>query len=249
MVIRDQVLPCSVRIIVASDQPIARAALRCLLSAQATIDVTAEVGFEDALEHIRTQLPQVLVLHFGRSDSAVLKLIQRVRKEVPSTAIVALTYTAEQAYVRPVLMAGAAGYVLVGSQPDDLLKAIRQASRGCSYLDPLLSDEVLQMLTQRPGRSSDHDRMLAPLSEREEQVLKQIALGYTHKEIAGLLSISEKTVDTYRARILQKTKLRSRAEIVRYAIALGLFCTNPTQVNGCSGNGYFREAKQVLIPV
>ncbi len=69
--------------------------------------------------------------------------------------------------------------------------------------------------------------MLAPLSEREEQVLKQIALGYTHKEIAGLLSISEKTVDTYRARILEKTKLRSRAEIVRCAIAVGSFCAHP----------------------
>jgi two-component system, NarL family, response regulator NreC len=212
-----------ITIILASDLPIARAALRSWLCAQPTIKVATEVGLDNALEHIRKYRPQVVVLHFGESNAAALKLTQRIRKEIPSTAIVVVTYSAEQAYVRSMLMAGATGYVLLHGDPDDLLTAIWKASRGSSYLDPLLSDELIQMLAQRPTRPRDNSTMLCFLSEREEQVLKHIAFGHTHKEIADLLSLSEKTVDRYRARILEKTNLRTRAEIVHYAIALGMF--------------------------
>ncbi|MGH9641157.1 MAG: LuxR C-terminal-related transcriptional regulator [Terriglobales bacterium] len=211
-----------IAVFVASDQPIARVALSAWLRVQPSCDVAAEAGLENAPEHIRRCRPQVVLLHCADSYAAPLNLTQRIRNEFPTIAIVVVAHSAEQAYVRSVLLAGASGYVLERGDPSDLVTAIAKAARGSTFLDPSLSDELVQMVVQRQLRLRDNSSMLCFLSEREEQVLRHVALGYTHKEIAALLSLSAKTVNTYRSRILEKTNLRSRAELVRYAMSIGL---------------------------
>jgi two-component system response regulator NreC len=215
--------PNKIRVIIASNVPITGAGLEALLSAQPSLEVVGESEFGNAFEEVHRWRPHVVVVHCAAHHHAdALKLAQALRKEDPPPAVVVLTVSAEDAYVRSFLMAGASGYVLANSHPCDLVAAITQAARGGTFLDPSLSDSIVRMLVHRPLAAGDNGGVESLLSERERQVLRLIALGHTHQEIANTLSVSAKTVDTYRTRIAEKTNLRTRAEIVRYAMALGL---------------------------
>jgi len=134
----------------------------------------------------------------------------------------------DHAYLRSVLAAGGAGYLVKRAADTELLMAIRIIQQGRSYIDVRLDDNQLQTVLvdeEKTSSSSESSRSLELLSERERQVLELVALGFTHKEVGESLSLSVKTVETYRSRLAEKLGLRSRAELVRFALGLGLLDT------------------------
>jgi two-component system response regulator NreC len=205
-------LPSSpaVSIVIADDHAVVREGLKLLLEAEEDLVVVGEAS--DAAETyalLGVQAPTVLVLdlHLGRELS--LGVIARVRATSPSTAIVILTMDDDPAFVQPAWSAGAAGYVLKEASRTELVRAVRTVAGGGTYLDPAIGGSV--MGTSGPA-----------LSERELEVLRLIALGYTNSEIAKQLFISARTVESHRANLQTKLGLTGRPELVRYALERGL---------------------------
>jgi two-component system response regulator NreC len=203
--------PSTVSIVIADDHAVVREGLKLLLEAEEDLVVVGEAS--DAAETyalLGAQAPTVLVLdlHLGRELS--LGVIARVRATSPSTAIVILTMDDDPAFVQPAWSAGAAGYVLKEASRTELVRAVRTVARGGTYLDPAIGGSVM------------HGTSGPSLSERELEVLRLIALGYTNSEIAKQLFISARTVESHRANLQTKLGLTGRPELVRYALERGL---------------------------
>jgi two-component system, NarL family, response regulator NreC len=203
--------PPTVSIVIADDHAVVREGLKLLLEAEPDLVVVGEAS--DAAETyalLGAQAPTVLVLdlHLGRELS--LGVIARVRASTPSTAIVILTMDDDPAFVQPAWTAGAAGYLLKEASRTELVRAVRTVARGGTYLDPAIGGSVM------------HGTSGPALSERELEVLRLIALGYTNSEIAKQLHISARTVETHRANLQSKLGLTGRPELVRYALERGL---------------------------
>ncbi|HJQ22861.1 MAG TPA: response regulator transcription factor [Blastocatellia bacterium] len=210
----------TLRIILADDHTILRQGLRALIDAQPDMQVVAEAsnGIE-ALEATRRLLPDVVVMDIGMPEMDGAQATDAVKRELPQTKVLALTVQEDTGYLSRMLKAGASGYVLKRAAADDLINAIRIVAEGGHYLDPELatrfvadhfSQQVEAKVEKRPA-----------LSKREQDVMRMIAWGYTNKEIAAELRISVKTVETYKARLMVKLDLRSRVDIVRYALRQG----------------------------
>ncbi len=203
-----------IQIVLADDHAVVRGGLRMLLDSEPDFDVVAEAGeVESARRHVRGHRPAVLVLDLNMPGGSSLEAIPALRAESPSTQIVVLTMREEPAFAHHALGAGALGYVLKESADDELVRAVRAAAAGETYLTPRLGAGMAA--EPSTGRSDD-------LSEREMGVLRLIALGHTNAEIAEQLFLSVRTVETHRAHIQQKLNLASRAELVRYAMERGL---------------------------
>jgi two-component system response regulator NreC len=205
------------KLLVVSDEPIARTALKHWLES-AEMSVVGAVDGKEAI-HLRKFSPEVVVFHTAVSLQKAAGLVLAMRSSSPQTRIVVLSRETRPSEVAMVLSAGADAYVLVGSTPTDLLNAIQAAWRGKRYLDPRISDELIELLTQNAGTGASK---LMRLSRRERQVLRLRALGYTVKEIASNLSLSPKSVETYQSRLREKLKLKTRSDMVRYALNAGL---------------------------
>ncbi|MGN6372984.1 MAG: response regulator [Solirubrobacteraceae bacterium] len=204
----------TIRIVLADDHAVVRSGLRLLLDGESDFEVVAEAGdLESAERYVRGHHPAVLVLDLNMPGGSSLEAIPRIRERSPETQIVVLTMQQEPAFARHALSAGAIGYVLKEAADDELVEAVRKASRGESYLNPRLGARLAA--EPPPGPPDD-------LSEREVDVLRLIALGHTNAEIAERLYLSVRTVETHRAHIQQKLNLSSRAELVRYALQRGL---------------------------
>jgi two-component system response regulator NreC len=203
-------------VVIADDHPVVRKGLRLLLDAQEGLRVLAEAGtVADALRMARAHRPSVLVLDLHMPDSSGLEAIPLIREQAPMTAIVVLTMDSDPGFAREALRAGALGFVLKEAADDELLEAIRLAAIGETYLNPRVG---ARLAAQPPERAGPPDE----LSDRELEVLKLIALGYTNAEIAKQLYLSVRTVESHRAHIQEKTRHASRADLVRYAIEHGL---------------------------
>ena len=211
-----------IRIVIADDHAILRAGLRSLLSAQADMEVVAEaVDGEDAVAKTLASSPDVVLLDLSMPKEGGLGALQRIRKQQPATRVLVLTMHDDAAYLKSVLEAGGSGYLVKRAADTELLAAIRAVSKGKPYVDVSLGSGMLQrVLTEETV--ADTAPPVSVLSERERQVLELVAMGHTHKEIAKNLCVSVKTVETYRLRLSEKLGLRSRAELVRYALSLGL---------------------------
>ncbi len=207
----------AIRVVIADDHAVVRRGLRQLLDAEAGFEVVAEAAdLESARRYVRGQHPDVLVLDLNLPDGLSLGAIPELRAECPDTQIVVLTMQSEPAYARQALAAGALGYVLKEAAESELVEALRRAADGDPYLNPRLGASVAVEV--------ESDR-LDGLSERELEVLRMIALGNTNAEIAEALYVSVRTVETHRAHIQQKLRLRTRSELVRYALDHGLIAT------------------------
>ena len=203
-----------IQIVLADDHAVVRSGLRMLLDSEPDFRVVAEAGdVESARRYVRGHRPVVLVLDLNMPGGSSLEAIPALRAESPGTQIVVLTMREEPAFARHALGAGALGYVLKESADDELVRAVRAAAAGETYLTPRLG--ACMATEPSTGRSDD-------LSEREMGVLRLIALGHTNAEIAEQLFLSVRTVETHRAHIQQKLNLASRAELVRYAMERGL---------------------------
>ena len=207
----------AIRVVIADDHAVVRRGLRQLLDAEEGFEVVAEAAdLASARRYVRGHHPDVLVLDLNLPDGLSLGAIPELRAECPQTQIVVLTMQSEPAYARQALAAGALGYVLKEAAESELVEALRRAADGDPYLNPRLGASVaLEVGPDRPNG----------LSVRELEVLRMIALGNTNGEIASALCVSVRTVETHRAHIQQKLGLRTRSELVRYALDHGLMPT------------------------
>jgi two-component system, NarL family, response regulator NreC len=207
----------AIRVVIADDHAVVRRGLRQLLAAEEGFEVVAEAAdLAGARRYVRGHHPDVLVLDLNLPEGLSLAAIPELRAECPETQIVVLTMQNEPAYARKALAAGALGYVLKEAAESELVEALRRAADGDPYLNPRLGARVAAEVA--PGRPNG-------LSERELEVLRMIALGNTNAEIATTLYVSVRTVETHRAHIQQKLGLRTRSELVRYALDHGLMET------------------------
>lgn len=210
-----------IRVLIADDHAILRSGLRMLIDAQADMTVVAEAqNGNEAIQMAEKTSPDVVILDITMPERGGLHAIHDILKHNADTRILLLSMHEELAYLRTALAAGASGYVLKKSVDADLLSAIRAVHKGRTYVDSELASELIQHAL--PERSRSPDKLTDVLSERELQVLKLVAEGFSSREIAQQIFVSVKTVETYRGRFAEKLGLTSRADIVRYALETGL---------------------------
>lgn len=190
-----------------------------LVNSQSDMEVIAEAdNGEIAVKITKKLLPDILVMDISMPELNGLKAARRVKNACPGVKILTLTRHTDEAYLQQLIKAGAAGYVLKQSAPTELIRAIRTVAEGNSYLDPLITNKVMGSYAGRSGLRGENK---AELTNREEETLRMIALGYTNKEIAERMSISVKTVEAHKTNAMRKKDMRSRIDIVRYAILQG----------------------------
>ena len=219
------VRPGDIQILLADDHAVLRAGLRLLLNAEPDMVVVGEAATgEEALQRAQALKPDVVVMDLTMPGMNGLEATRQLRKLNPETKVLVLTMHANEEYLFQVLQAGGSGYVLKKAADQELVDAIRAVQRGQTFLYP----EVAQLLVRdylqraREGAAGPEKARLDVLTEREREVLKYIAAGYTTNEIAEHLVLSPKTVETHRAHIMDKLNLHSRAELVRYALRRGI---------------------------
>jgi DNA-binding NarL/FixJ family response regulator len=206
--------------VLADDHRVVRRGLRLVLANERDLEVVAEADdLRTARHRVQEHLPDVLLLDLRRPNGAGSELIGRLRTEVPSTQIVVETIEDSPVFARHVLDAGAIGYVLKDNADGERALAIRRAGRGLQYVSPRVA-AGLDALRRAAGEDG--------LSERETEVVRLIALGHTSVEIAALLHLSRRTVETHRARVQHKLGLAKRWELVQYALARHLIGADPT---------------------
>ena len=217
-----------IRILLADDHAVLRAGLRVLLNSEPDLDVIGEAGDgAEALRQIEIKRPDVVVLDLTMPGMGGLEAIESIIRLYPQTRVLVLTMHADKNYIRHVMQAGGAGYILKSGADTELITAIRQVASGKSYLNPeatqlLLDDYLDQQSAAEPASEANN---LGLLSDREREVLVMTARGYSSREIGEQLFISPKTVDTYRQRLMDKLALQSRAELVQYALENNLLDT------------------------
>jgi DNA-binding NarL/FixJ family response regulator len=205
-----------VRVLIADDHGIVRSGLRLLLDRQSDIEVVAEAeDGVDALEKVLAEKPEVAILDVAMPRMTGLQATYEIKKQAPDTQVLILSMHDDERYLFEALRAGAAGYVLKRAADQDLLDAVRAAARGEPFLTPAAQQTLIRDFLERGEQQSE-------LTPREQEVVKLIAEAHTNKEIAGILHLSEKTVESHRANVLQKLGMRDRVELVRYAIRHGL---------------------------
>jgi two-component system, NarL family, response regulator NreC len=203
-----------IRVVLADDHVVVRSALKMLLDGEDGIEVVAEAGdAQSAVRYAGGHRPDVMILDINMPGGSGLSAIPEIRSASPDTRIVMLTMQEETSAAREALQAGVLGYILKEAASEELVKAVRLAAAGKTYLQP----ELGARLAAEPESAAPDD-----LSDRELEVLRLIALGYTNNEIAQNLYLSVRTVESHRAHIQQKLGLTSRSELVRYALDRGL---------------------------
>jgi two-component system response regulator NreC len=208
------------RILLADDHVTVRHGLKLLIDSQPDMKVVAEASDgESAVQRAVALKPNVVVMDISMPGVNGLAATRSLRKVQPTAAIVTLTRHSDDAYLQELLRAGVSGYVLKQSPPTELLQAIRAAAAGGQYLDSALTARVTAGFLSREGRKIS--RPGATPSERESEVLRLIASGYSNKEIAARLSLSVKTVEAHKANAMRKLGLNGRIDIVKYALLQG----------------------------
>lgn len=209
------------RVFLVDDHAVLRAGLRILLDAQPNIEVVGEA--EDgrgALAKVGQCRPDVIILDLTMPGLGGLDTLEKLRDQYPFCRVLVLTMHKDEGYLRRALSAGAMGYVLKQSDDQELLVALRAVARGEIYLPPALAPSLLGNLTPHAPAETDTSRV-SSLSEREEQVIRRVAQGYTSQEVAEQLHLAVTTVETYRSRAMGKLGLGGRVELVQYALEVG----------------------------
>lgn len=207
-----------IRVVLVDDHAVVRAGLRRVLEAESDIEVVGEASsVREGVFEVRAQEPDVIVMDVVMPGASGIEGTPLVLHEAPDARVLILSMQDDPRYVREAFATGASGYVLKEAADTEVVEAVRQVAGGQQYLHPALGARLLESeARQREEEASD------PLSEREREVLRLLALGHTNQEIAKLLYISVRTAESHRAHIMQKLRLGTRAELVRYALAHGL---------------------------
>ena len=208
-----------IRVLLADDHQVLRDGLRALLESQPDMQVVAEAGTgDDAFRIAATARPDVIVMDLGMPGLSGLDAIRQIRQQQLPVHIVVLSMHGGKEIVMQALEAGSDGYVPKSSAHTSLLQAIRVVHAGQRFLHPTAATAVVdEMLDERREM-----KLLESLSERETEVLRWTAMGFTSREVGERLALSPKTVDTYRERAMEKLALKNRSDIVRFALRAGL---------------------------
>jgi DNA-binding NarL/FixJ family response regulator len=208
----------SVRVLIVDDHAVVRSGLRLLLDAEEGLEPVGEAGnAQEAVFQARALNPDVILLDVVMPDKTGLETLPQLKYENPDTKVLVLSMQDEPHYVREAFAAGASGYVLKEAADTEVVRAIRDVAAGGRYVNPELGARLVAADAEA-ARLAEED----PLSEREREVLRLLALGHTNQEIAKMLYISVRTAETHRAHIMQKLRLQTRADLVAYALERGL---------------------------
>jgi two-component system response regulator NreC len=207
-----------IRAVVVDDHAVVRSGIRLLLDREDDIEVVGEAGnAKDAIFRARALKPDVILLDVVMPGQSGIEVLPDLFKESPETKVLVLSMQDDPSYVREAFASGASGYVLKEAADEEVVAAVREIAGGGRYVHPALGARLVTAEAEaRAAAEAD------PLSEREREVLRLLALGHTNQEIAKMLYISVRTAETHRAHIMQKLRLSTRAELVRYALAQGL---------------------------
>ncbi|HET6643515.1 MAG TPA: response regulator transcription factor [Gaiellaceae bacterium] len=213
----------SIRTLVVDDHAVVRTGLRLLLEGEDDIEVVGEAGdAREAVFETRAQKPDVILLDVVMPGRSGLEAIPDLLKESPESKILVLSMQDDAAYVREAFASGASGYVLKEAADAEVVGAVREVAEGRRYVHPVLGARLVAAdAEERAKEEAD------PLSEREHEILRLLALGHTNQEIASALYLSVRTVETHRAHIMQKLRISTRAELVRYALEHGMLESSP----------------------
>jgi two-component system, NarL family, response regulator NreC len=207
-----------IRVLVVDDHAVVRSGLRLLIDAEEDMETVGEAGnVRDAIFEARTSNPDLILMDVVMPGESGLEGIPKLLHEHPDVKVLILSMQDDPRYLREAFAAGASGYVLKEAADTEVVTAIREVADGGRYVHPELGARLIAAEAEA-ARQAEED----PLSDREREVLRLLALGYTNQEIAKQLFISVRTAETHRAHVMQKLRLASRAELVRYAIAHGL---------------------------
>lgn len=207
-----------IRVLVVDDHAVVRTGLRRILDAEDDLESVGEApNGERAVFEAMALEPDVVLMDVVMPGKSGIEATRAVLQAVPSTKVLVLSMQDDPAYVREAFDAGATGYVMKEAADDEVVDAVRAVAAGQRYLHPALGARLLEAESEERRRAAED-----PLSEREREVLRLLALGHTNQEIAKMLYISVRTAETHRAHIMRKLDLSSRAELVRYALAEGL---------------------------
>src|SRR5882724_8673473 len=213
----------NIRVMIADDHAILRAGLRFLVNAQPDMEVVAEApDGEAAIQAARETTPHVALMDLTMPRTGGMRALQEIARDCAETRVLVLTMHDDPAYLRAVLAAGASGYVLKRSVDAELLTAIRAVHRGGTFVDPSLANVLVQDVIAKKSAKARAKRPVKILSGRELQVLRLVARGYTSQQIGKQIRVGVKTVETYRSRLAQKLGLRTRSDVVRFAVQMGL---------------------------
>jgi len=207
-----------ISVVLVDDHAVVRSGIRLLLDKQEDIEVIGEAGnAKDALFRARALKPDVILLDVVMPGESGIEVLPRLLEESPDTKILVLSMQDDPSYVREAFAAGAQGYVLKEAADEEVVSAVREIAKGGRYVHPTLGARMVAAdAEERAAAGAD------PLSEREREVLRLLALGHTNQEIAEKLYISVRTAESHRAHVMQKLRLATRAELVRYALSRGL---------------------------
>ena len=205
------------RVVLADDHTMMREGLRLLVAAQPDMEVVGEAdNGRAAVTLVQTVHPDVVVMDVSMPDMNGLRATQVLAESNPEVRILTLTRHTDGGYLQQLLRAGSSGYVLKQSASEELVRAIRAVAAGRTYLDPAITEQAVDRIAG--GRASGSSAPEQNLSKREEEVLRMVAWGLLSREIADQLAISIKTVETHKANAMMKLGLRSRVDVVRYAL-------------------------------
>jgi DNA-binding NarL/FixJ family response regulator len=208
----------SIRVLIVDDHAVVRSGLRLLLDAEEDIEPVGEAGSaRDAVFQARALKPDVILLDVVMPEGSGLDALPQLKHENPDTNVLVLSMQDEPRYVREAFAAGASGYVLKEAADTEVVTAVREVAGGGRYVNPELGARLV-VADAEAAKLAEED----PLSDREREVLRLLALGHTNQEIAKRLYISVRTAETHRAHIMQKLRLQSRADLVAYALERGL---------------------------
>jgi two-component system response regulator NreC len=207
-----------IRVLVVDDHAVVRSGLRLLIDAEEDMETVGEAGnVRDAIFEARTSNPDLVLMDVVMPGESGLEGVPKLLHEHPDVKVLILSMQDDPSYLREAFAVGASGYVLKEAADTEVVTAIREVAAGGRYVHPELGARLIAAEADA-ARQAEED----PLSDREREVLRLLALGYTNQEIAKQLFISVRTAETHRAHVMQKLRLASRAELVRYAIAHGL---------------------------
>lgn len=215
-----------IKVLIADDHAIVREGIRMILDLHDDIEVVGEAndGIEATLQASKLA-PDVVLMDIAMPGLGGLEATLEIHKTNPQIKILVLTQYDDNEYIFRLLKAGAAGYVLKKTVGNDLVSAIRTVFEGKSFIDPSIADKIIDGFLKQP-EIADEEATYDRLSEREKQVLKLIAEGYTMKQIASSLTLSIKTVMTHRTNIMEKLAIHNRTELIKFAIRKGLIRTD-----------------------